>query len=345
MLKPDPVVSRRPEGFSLIEILVVIFIIGVLIALILPTVQNARESARRTQCASNLRQVALSLHHYHDRFGALPIGSPTAKYVDAGVFYGPSVFVAVLADLDRRDLYDSINFRKNIYTIANQTAHETALDVLWCPSDATIVESRVIPRDYLDIPDGQFRTAYSSYAACAGTWFHSSTDLAALPGLAAQDNGVAFANSSVRFAHIGDGMAQTILLGEHAHGRLSTDEQLVWHWWFDGYGGDTLFWTLYPMNLSRTLTISPGVHDLTNPYPSSAGSYHPGGANFAFCDGSVRFLKDSIDTWRAAPSTGFPIGLSGSPESPYELAPGLRFGVYQALSTRNGNEVVDASSF
>jgi prepilin-type processing-associated H-X9-DG protein/prepilin-type N-terminal cleavage/methylation domain-containing protein len=340
-----PRAHRRSTAFSLIELLVVVFIIGVLLALLLPAVQNARESARRTQCANNLRQIALATHNYHERFGALPMGSPTARYADAGVFYGPSIFVALLADLERRDLYDSINFQSNIYTFSNQTAHETALDVLWCPSDAAIVESRIIPRDYLDIPYGLFRTAYSSYAACSGTWFHSTTNLAALPGLTAQDNGVAYVNSAVRFAQITDGLAQTILLGERAHGRLSPDEQLVWHWWFDGYGGDTLFWTLYPINLERSPGSPSGGHDLINPYPSSAGSFHPGSANFAFADGSVRFLKDSIDTWRRSSSTGFPIGLSGSPDSPYELAPGFRFGVYQALSTRNGNEVIDMNAF
>jgi prepilin-type processing-associated H-X9-DG protein len=80
-------------------------------------------------------------------------------------------------------------------------------------------------------------------------------------------------------------------------------------------------------------------------YISSASSLHPGGANFAFMDGSVRFLKDSIETWRYDPVTGLPIGVTFDPNGPYKLAPGVRFGVYQALSTRSGGEVISADAY
>jgi prepilin-type N-terminal cleavage/methylation domain-containing protein/prepilin-type processing-associated H-X9-DG protein len=333
------------RGFTLIELLVVMAIIGALIALLLPAVQAARETARRAQCVNNLRQLALAAHNYHDTNGALPMGCPLYRFPDVDIALGHSIFVAMLPQLEQKPLYDAVNFSRNIYTYSNQTVQMTKLNVLHCPSDGRVGNTVVAPYDLYDIPQGKLLLTYTSYAACTGPWIHMTSNLTLLPRLTAQDLGLAYVNSAVRFAGITDGLSSTILFGEHAHSLLDDESGRDWNWWFDGAYGDTPFRTLYPINPQRKLTAGPITFAASYAYAEAASSPHPGGANFAFADGSVKFLKDTIDTWPFDQSTGLPIGLTGDPETPYQLAPGRRFGVYQALSTRNGGEVVDAAGY
>lgn len=329
--------ARSRNGFSLIELLVVMGVIGVLVGLLLPAAQSAREAARRIQCVNHLKQLALAAHQYHDREGAFPMGTPQYRFPDIGAFFGHSVHVALLGDLEQAPLYHAVNFNKNIYTYANQTIHTSGFAVLWCPSDGSVLDRTLYDGPYLDIPRGKFVVGYTSYAACAGTWYHLSEDLKRSAALSSQDYGIAYVNSSVRFADIVDGASQTLLFGERAHGRLTGVAKVVSHWWFDGHTADTLFWTLQPIN-------PPAAHSSSGfakgSFSAAAGSYHPGGANFAFVDGSVKFLRDTMDSWRTDDATGLPFGVTGDPESFYRIAPGTHVGVYQAISTRNQGELV-----
>jgi prepilin-type processing-associated H-X9-DG protein len=144
-------------------------------------------------------------------------------------------------------------------------------------------------------------------------------------------------------AKITDGTSNTIAFSERAHTLLDEESALWWHWWTSGNYGDTLFCTLYPMNPFRKVNaafINSG-DARADAYISSASSLHPGGANFAFMDGSVRPLKDSINTWPANTTNGLPLGVAFNPSGPYIVDPKIaRPGVYQALSTRNGDEVI-----
>ncbi len=151
--------------------------------------------------------------------------------------------------------------------------------------------------------------------------------------------GTFYLRSRVRSAEITDGQSTTLLIGERAHGRLDPLTQQDHHGWYHGTG-DTCFTTFNPINPWRVTKTFAASLSYPNGYTLSASSFHPGGANFAFADGSVRFIREDIDSWTIDPETGRPQGVTGNFATPYQLKPGVRLGVYQALSTRNGREAV-----
>src|SRR5262249_1268535 len=105
---------------------------------------------------------------------------------------------------------------------------------------------------------------------------------------------------------------------------------------------DTLFTALYPMNPQKSTT---GLEDFEHGFWQATASQHPGGCNVAFLDGSVRFLKETIDCWKIDPATGLPPGISFDSTGLVPVARGARFGVSQAISTRNGGEVISSDSY
>jgi prepilin-type N-terminal cleavage/methylation domain-containing protein/prepilin-type processing-associated H-X9-DG protein len=347
------VISRR--GFTLIELLVVIAIIAILISLLLPAVQAAREAARRAQCTNNLKQVALAAHNYHDAHGTFPIGSPRmyeprslgilyTTPPTSGLVYAEvqSVFVSMLGQLEQQPLFDATNFSRSIYAAVNFTVYATGVQTLWCPSDPTITDKHTFPSGSFE--PGPFTVSHTSYAGCTGMYFPEILMHYDNQGpLKQQINGAFNYDLSYPLAAFTDGTSQTFLFGEQAHGLLSASELAWWHWWADAVTGDTLFWTLYPLNPQQRIPNISG--EWSEAYVSAASSFHPGGANFAFADGSVRFVKDSIDTWPFDPTSGYPKGVSITSGGVYVLAPGTRPGTYQALSTRNGGEVISADSY
>jgi len=348
-----PSSARRAtrRGFTLIELLVVIAIIGVLIALLLPAVQQAREAARKMQCTNNLKQIALAAHNYAGTQNVLPQGMCLQfPYSVAGLWTSGSMFVPLGQYMEQRPLYDAMNFDWNMYNVVNVTISGIGVSALWCPSDGGVDRVRTLdPSICFDPlgPNQQMNMYYTSYAGCAGTWWYFSLN----PKKISQSNGLFFIRSAIKYADITDGLSSTIAFGERAHTLLSEDDQINWHWWTSGNYGDTMFNTLYPINPFRKLQIGTGGATDNNgqggldAYVSSASSFHPNGANFAFMDGSVHFLKDSIDTWKYNPATGYPLSVSLDANGFYVVAPGTRFGVYQALSTRKGGEIISADQY
>jgi prepilin-type N-terminal cleavage/methylation domain-containing protein/prepilin-type processing-associated H-X9-DG protein len=354
MSKPNMHRAGRP-GFTLIELLVVIAIIAVLIGLLLPAVQAAREAARRAQCVNNLKQIALAAHNYVDTIGTLPQGM--TFQVDAnnpsGTAFGAipishSIFNSMLPFLERQPEFNAINFSVNISNAHNFTISGVGVSTLWCPSDPKASEPQTIPDGWLLDP-GSVTMRYTSYAGNSGTWMYwYQQQLPPQPGM----NGLFHIRSAVTLASITDGLSNTFAFSERAHTMLDDPSALSWHWWTSGNYGDTLFCTLYPLNPFRKVDglaadqyADNTGDDRQSPFIISASSMHPGGANFAFMDGSVRFIKDSIKSWMPDPATGLPRGLTFDPAGPYKLAPGTNWGVYQALSTRNGGEVIDSASY
>jgi prepilin-type N-terminal cleavage/methylation domain-containing protein/prepilin-type processing-associated H-X9-DG protein len=374
--------ARRSVGFTLIELLVVIAIIAVLIALLLPAVQSAREAARRAQCTNNLKQIALAANNYESATGTFPGGSYS------GVYFNPphwgtypenfSVFVRMLPYFEQAPMYDSVNFNLCSSDPANLTICGVQVASLICPSDvqnttvalpatrasAGGVISGWSFNEIYPLPPGNWLQAFTSYAGNAGTFTFGYTNLMPTTILT-QFNGVIYNDSTVKIAQITDGTSNTFIFGEHSKGHLfnlDPNYAISDNSWNSGRWYDTLFATLYPLNLGIGNYLALGSDSYY--YPTSAGSLHPGGANFAFCDGSVRFIKNSISSWTFNTGNADSYGDSMPDNTTFvtvpPTAPAIKsgsylqnsgpsgnavLGVYQQLSTRAGAEVISADQY
>jgi len=343
------VANRR--GFTLIELLVVIAIIAVLISLLLPAVQSAREAARRAQCINNLKQLALAAHNYLDSNNTLPQGIQyQTNTVDGALWTSGSCLVPLLQFAEQVAVFNAVNFNINMYNVENTTISATGVRTLWCPSDPLIETQQLIVGNTLNGTDLPMR--YSSYAGNAGTWLQAYPEDVRVSNM----NGVIFLLSRVSLASITDGTSNTMAFAERAHGKLNASDQVSWHWWTSGNNGDTIFTTIWPMNPFTRAQNYQASDDPPNyfrstggcdAYVASASSFHPGGANFAFMDGSVKFLKDTIDSWPLDQTTGVPTSVTRvqAPPRLWSVIPGSKVGVYQALSTRNGGEGLSADTY
>lgn len=277
-------IRSHRRGFTLIELLVAIAIIAILIALLLPAVQQAREAARRTQCKSNLKQFGLGLHNYHDNNRVLPsgwIGVSPGNVVDPE---GPSGWgwgAMVLPQVDQSPFFKKLDMRVSATAPANASFIQTVLPVFRCPSDVG-PETWVINDETSGMPITTLATA--NYVAAFGTTELEDCEGQPLP-FQCVGNGASYHNSSVRFSHIRDGLSTTVLVGER-----KSDQSRGWHSTWVGVvaGGEEAF-TRILGGADHVPNFEGGLHF------DDYSSHHNNGAHFVMGDGSVRFINSTID--------------------------------------------------
>src|SRR5262249_13081961 len=229
------------------------------------------------------------------------------------------------------------NFNTVIYEPHNSTGMATGIATLWCPSDPSVSQQATIA----DWIDGPKTFAFTSYAGSQGPW--ETANWRERPDQRVLDMNVGMfqQNSAVTLAQVTDGMSQTLLFAERAHGLLDRDSAPWMHWWASCCD-DVTFQTWCGLNSHRRLkgtTFTDWYCPIDGP-----SSFHPGGASFAFADGSVRFLRDGIESWQVDPVASWQ-GLFTFVPYRVVLAPGVHMAVLQALSTRNGGEIVSADAY
>jgi prepilin-type N-terminal cleavage/methylation domain-containing protein/prepilin-type processing-associated H-X9-DG protein len=367
------VATRR--GFTLIELLVVIAIIAVLIALLLPAVQSAREAARRVQCVNNLKQIALGAANYESANQTFPIGRMANLGFKAGgavhnCIDGWSHLARLLNYTEQQAVYNAINFADTPYGAINSTAESVGVAILWCPSDGTIAGLR-----FFEACAGWDGTTvgitYTNYAGVLGTYCPSdgrspnSTELSLENGVypdVGAPTYVGCGNSTtrppVKISSITDGTSNTIAFAETAHGKYSQAGCSAtgccdWTgagWWADADYEDSTITSFYPPNLpipatyytTNSFSAPDGCDNGNNIPPMSSNSFHPGGVNVAFADGSVHFIKSSINSWPSLTLNKQRAALNGAN---CVIPPGTIPGVWQALSTIAGGEVISADQY
>ncbi len=318
---PSLRISSRARGFTLIELLVVIAIIAVLIALLLPAVQAAREAARRAQCQNNLKQIGLAMHNYHTSLNVFPPGylsrtqnnstAPDAIEIGPGWAWG----TMILNQLEQGPLFNAVNFSLTILDPGSKTVRTSLINGYLCPTSVGDGPAQ-LKLSVLPNPGYINDITASQYIGSAGQF-----EVADSP---ANNNGIFYRNSAIGVQSILDGTSGTLMVGERSRNLADS----VWVGVVPAAQVCTNpTWKVKDCEPSNVMVLghtgpSPGGQQYVDvPNFKGAGaddfwSLHPGGCNFLFCDGSVRFIKETVN-----------------PK------------VFSVLSTRAGGEVVSSDSY
>jgi prepilin-type N-terminal cleavage/methylation domain-containing protein/prepilin-type processing-associated H-X9-DG protein len=299
--------ASRRLGFTLIELLVVIGVIAILIALLMPAVQKVRESASRSECINNLKQMALACHNFHNDYKKLPAGNTSFDTSFGSPYYGWSWQAQILPYVEQgaiHKLAKTYAETVNVYPYEPPDGNPAiAIQVPFytCPSD-----SRPLSISYVD----GFTVSFTSYLGVSG---QTADPTPPAPDTAARD-GIFYMSSKVRMIDIQDGASNTLLIGERP-----PSSDLLFGWYFAGGGydmwgeaGDNVLgvreykYARSAIKWSEAAGITPitcadtyvnfQMGDIRNNCDQiHYWSMHPGGANFALADGSVRFITYESD--------------------------------------------------
>jgi prepilin-type N-terminal cleavage/methylation domain-containing protein/prepilin-type processing-associated H-X9-DG protein len=333
--------ARSRRGFTLIELLVVIAIIAVLIALLLPAVQAAREAARRTQCVNNMKQLGLAMANYHDSVGTFPIGRTGLgfTYPNSPDPNRRTWALSLVSYLEQGALYNATNFNLSFYLPQNTTVILTPIAPYHCPSDPNtfkIEDSGTTVQRYQSnylvnwgpMHWGQDQNPnrhrpYQDPPVFDNGPYKNTPPLGSVPFIGAPFTG----NLSRAVSYFTDGTSNTALMSEAmicqdkdtgANADVRADvysdgDSSCMYMHYTAPNSKIPDWL--PQYCASGYMGNPPCQNL-GPSFVAARSYHPGGVNMLSADGSVKFIKDSINipTWRA-------------------------------ISTPNGGEVVSADAF
>lgn len=322
--------KRHGDGFTLIELLVVIAIIGILVALLLPAVQAAREAARRTHCANNMKQLALGLHNFHDANGRFPSahqigmtwyssykreeppgGLLSNGYPADGAFWSWAMRIAPY--IEEHDIQDAADLQE--WPWWQQMPDGTDVVALKSPTFCCPTDTRV---DKVCIYKEKHVSSLTSYLAVSGRSQFKE---------AGGQDGIIYVNSGTRIASITDGTSKTLMIGER-----TTSNNLYYGWQWAGSGDNPAFGAtdvvLGVFERHHTPDAAPDyfrngkLEDPDDIHRYHFWSLHPGGANWAMADGSVRFIEYSA---------AGPQNTSGQPYTPT---------IIEAMATRAGEEII-----
>jgi type II secretory pathway pseudopilin PulG len=296
-------VSNRRIAMTLVELLVAVAIIGLLVALLLPAVQAARESARRAHCINNVRQLGMAAHHHHDVNKRFPTGARMSTVVEGRPTDGTNLFVEMLLYFEQDNLHRRWDYKDNRNNATGGLGATQAqiVEMLLCPTDP--LPGRVMESTAAATPlwsSGYF--GMSSYGGNAGKRSVNPGTPPAFLGMSR--DGVFFLDSSVCLKDITDGSSKTLLFGERFHQDPEFDRRNpdlrpgtesiggTGRWGYVANVGAMAHVTLHT-SVQINYQTPPRVDQLYDRV-CAFGSGHPRGASFAFADGSARFMAEEL---------------------------------------------------
>ena len=294
------IVRRQRFAFTLVELLVVITIIGILIALLLPAVQAAREAARRSQCINNVKQIGLAVLNYESVWSALPAGANvTSPDWTTNLFRG-SILLRLLPYVEQQSLFDEYDLKQPTDSqkmpSSSTLLAATPIPAYMCPSDNAPAVNTTNGRAKQNYAASCGPTALTYNPSCnCGTYMtwnqYKQSEMYAIG-----TNAGVFGRNSISnlLSSITDGLSNTIFFGEVLP--LSSTDHMAWGWGTSN-AGQGMACTLVPINFDTSDDSSSDPCHQSKNWNAEFGfkSSHPGGVNFLFGDGSAHFLSETID--------------------------------------------------